>query len=237
MDVYEIYQDCLDGINKDNNGYLSVDLFNRLSWTAQLRLLDWLTGDVAGIVPPLFDTQKNRDWISDFIIAYPRQVENGKATKPSTYYLYQAGYKINGTINNDCDEDAEQEYTIVPNTTITLLDNSKFDLRVNTYIKSLKPTITNAICKVVGRDFVFNPADIGSIGIEYVRYPVRAKLVMKDDIVYNEEVYDSVNSIDFEWQEYARPILTWFIVDSFFNHTTNMIGKQMNAATPKLSRS
>lgn len=242
LNVYDIWLDCLDRINQDENGYMDVPKYNRYAQMGSTRLLDWLTGDVAGVLPPeAMNTQKNRDWISYFITKYPKQVENGVVTKPSDYYLYQTGYKINGTILNDkCDEeescDDSNEYTIVPNTSITLLDNSKFDLRVDTYIESLKPTVKNAVCKIVGNDFVFAPADLGSIAIEYVRYPTPAKLVMTDDLVFMDKVYDSAASIDFEWGEFARPLLVSFICQEYYNNTRDFQGFQMNQATKKLER-
>lgn len=242
IDSYEIYEDCLDRISQDENGTFTVGQFNRMSWIGQLRCIDWLSGSVEGNIPPeLANTQKNRDFISDFIVKYPKQVEGGKIVKPDDYYLYQTGYKINGVIDNTpCEGEEEPEdddaYTVVADTTITLLDVSKFNQRIDTYIEALKPTVNKAICKMVGKDIIFAPADLGSIAIEYIRYPKKAVLVMKNDEEYNEPVYDKEKSTPFEWGEYARPMLVSFICQEFYNNTRDSLGMQMNQATPKLSR-
>lgn len=233
MDVYEIYLDCEDRLNKDQGGYFSPDLFNRYSWLGQLRMMDWLSGDVSGVQPPAsFSTQKNRDWLSKFINKYPIVV-NGSVYKPKDYYIWDNAYTLNGTVQ-PCDED--EEPIEVKDNAITILDNSKFKLRIDTYIKRLKPTYKNPICKVIGDAIEFYPKDLGNVVVEYVRYPKKAELKMAIDTVYNEEVYDKGNSEDFEWDEFARPYLVWWICQEFILHTTDAERFQLQVATTKSAR-
>ncbi len=233
IDVYEVFQNANDRINEDEGGYMTVEQFNRYSWLGQLRFMDWLSGSVQGKLPPeAYVFQKSRDWISPFITIYEKQVENGKVTKPENYYKYESAVKKNGTIKNEVcgdEEDAdEDEYEIVPDTVITLLENSKFAVRLNTYIESLKPSVDNPIAKMVGKDFHFEPKDLGSVAIEYLRYPVRSELIMDEDPVYNDKVYNKAASTQFEWGEYARPMLVAFICQEFYNSTRDFSGVRLN---------
>lgn len=232
MNVIEIYQDCADQINPNENGMFTYALFNRWSWIAQLKLMDWLSGDVAAVQPPEpYLSQKNRDWLSDFVTPYSINVSNGSIDRPDDYYLFQDLYAINADI--DCDDNEEVEPVKSP---IDLLDNSKFNFRTKTFIKSLKPTMTRAIAKQVGKSFVFEPVDLGSVMLEYIRYPRKAYIATKIDTVHNQEVPDAANSVDFEWNEMSRPLLVWYIVDSFANRTRENALKQGNLITGKTTR-
>jgi hypothetical protein len=207
-------------------------LFNRWSWIAQLKLLDWLSGDVSAVQPPEpYLTQKNRDWLSDFVTSYPVNVSGGSIARPSDYYLYQDLYSLNA----DTDCDGNEEVTVIK-TPVTLLDNSKFNQRTKTWIKSLKPSLNKPIVKQVGTSFIFEPSDIGSVVLEYIRYPKKAFIGTKIDLVYQQQVPDTDNTIDFEWNEMSRPLLVWYIVDSFANRTRENALKQGNLITGKTTR-
>lgn len=229
----DIYKDVLDRINDNENGAMTNNQFNRYSWLGQLACLDWVSGDISGIVPPEpYRTQKNRDYLSPFIVPFPVQVVNGKITKPSDYYTWENAYLL-GNYNAteiECDEDVVADGC---NIAIELLSGDAFYNRCNTFIIGLKPSFLKPICKEVGNEFEFLPKDLGSITLEYIKYPIRSKRAVKLDSQYNEEVYDDTNSIGFDWPEFARPVLTWFIADLFFNYTREQAGKQFNAATGK----
>src|SRR6185503_6322327 len=93
--VYDIYLDVLDRVNQPENGLLTVDRYNRFSWIAQLNLIDWLSGDVSNQIPPEpYLSQKNKDWLSPFIVPYPVQVVNGLVAKPSDYYRFENSYLL-----------------------------------------------------------------------------------------------------------------------------------------------
>ena len=237
INVNEIYLDCLDLINSEENGVFTFPRFNRFSWIGQLRMIDWLSGDVSGNQPPQpYTTQKSKDWLSDFIVKYSKQVTGGFIDKPADYYQWDNGYKIGGALISDCDEDDDAVVSGECNIPIELLDGSKFYSRCNTDISELKPSFKKPICKMVGKTFQFLPADLGSVEIEYIRYPAKAVLKTKNDQTYNEPVYDSATSIDFEWPEFARNILVWFIVDAFANRTREQALKQFNTMSGKTPR-
>lgn len=234
ISAVETYQDCRDQISPQENGQFNYSLFNRFSWKAQLNLMDWLSGDVSGIVPPEpYLTQKNKDWLSPFIVPYPTNIINGSIVRPSDYYLYQDMYSLSQ--DEDCDDENDDTVSITK-TPVTILSNPKFNTRLNTYIRSLKPSVRKPIAKQVGRNFEFAPADLGSVVLEYVRYPKKAFIATKKDTVYNQLVPDLDNTIDFEWDENSRNVLVWYIVDAFSNRTRESALKQTNIISGKTTR-
>lgn len=232
--VNEIFQDCEDKISPAENGYFSFGRFNRFSWLGQLRLVDWISGSMSGQQPPEpYLTQKNKDWLSDFIVKISGNVTNGEFPKPDSYYQWDNAYKIGNKSGGDCDEDEPKATGC--NTPIELLDGQQFHGRCNTYIEELKPE-SKPICKMLGKKFIFLPEDLGPISIEYIRYPLRAVLNTVLDPVYNEEVYDPATSVDFEWPEFARELLVWFIVNSFADSVRERALKETNIVTGKTVR-
>lgn len=234
MNVNSIYLDCEDRISPAENGYLSFPRFNRFSWIAQLNLVDWLSGSLSGQQPPEpYLSQKNKDWLSELIVKVTGNIINGELTKPADYYQWDNGYKLGNKNDADCDEDAQPN--VGCNTPIEILDGPQFHERCNTNIEELKPE-NKPICKMLGKKFVFLPEDIGSIAIEYIRYPQRAVLGTKMDTTFNEEVYDPATSTDFEWPEFARGILVWFIVNAFSDSVRERALKETNLLTGKTPR-
>ena len=95
MNIYEVYQDCIDLINESENGQFSFARFNRYSWRAQLNFIDWLSGNLDGRTPPEpYLSAKNKDWLSPFITKYPKQVTNGIVPKPADYYGFENMYLL-----------------------------------------------------------------------------------------------------------------------------------------------
>ena len=70
IDIISVYNDLVnDGVTTAQRGRLSIASFNRMSRRAELRLINYLSGDVDGEVPPApWMTQKNKDWLSPFLI-------------------------------------------------------------------------------------------------------------------------------------------------------------------------
>lgn len=236
IEIKTIYEDvALDNVNTAENGNLSYAMFNRISRRAELRMIDFLSGDIENQKPPMpYTSQKDKDWLSPFIKAYPKQVMDGKITRPADYYGYENMYRVGKGISTDCKDDE-----VVPdgcNTPIELLDGSKFSKRCETFIEDLQPSFKKPIAKPIGRDFELLPADLGSITLEYVRYPKFGRIVMKLDTVRNDEIIDEPNSINYEWDEYARELLVYFITDTFAIHTRETALKQQNQATGKTVR-
>lgn len=235
LNVIEVYQDCLDRIAENENAHLSYLKFNRLSTLGELILIDWLTGDTAGIIPPEpWLTQKNKDWLSFLITKLPAQVQGSIITKPSDYYKYDNFYKLGSYAQADCEEDESQNDQC--NTPIEVLDGQQFYTRCRTYIEELKPSFEKPIAKFVGNTIEVFPKDLGSVTLEYIRYPKFGYIVTKKDDVYNQVVADQVKSVNYEWDERARGFLVWVITDLFANSTREQALKQFNQATGKTIR-
>jgi hypothetical protein len=237
ISAISVYDDVIkDSINKWESEYASIEMFNRLSKRAELAILDWLSGDVAGQLPPEpWVTQKNKDWLSPFIKRLPVSVDNGFITRPSDYYKYEDSYRLTKKVDDDCEEEDEviEADCDVP---ITLLDSDKFNQRCVTYIEGKKPSLLKPIGKIVGGQIELRPRDIGSATLQYIRYPIFAQIGKMVDPVYNDEVPDPNNTVDFEWDEWTRPALIYFITDYFANHTREQALKQFNQATGKSPR-
>lgn len=235
IDVITIWDDTTkDTINKWGSGYMSIDMFNRLSKRAELSIIDWLSGDVAGLQPPEpWSTQKNRDWLSPFITKSQQQVIKGYIERPPDYYLYDNFSRVGSTLVNDCDEEPDPDECDTP---ITVLAGDKFNQRCITYIKDKKPSYKKPIGKIAGELIEVRPKDLGVVTLEYVRYPKFAQLGKTFDTTYNEEVPDPNNSSNYEWGEWARPVLVWYITNYFADHTRERALKEFNNATGKTAR-
>ncbi len=231
LDIKTVYDDVVkDTANADQNGQLSYQMFSRLSRRAELRLLDYLSGGVENERLPIpWVSQKNKDWLSPLIKKYSTQVTNGIIDRPSDYYLYEDFYRLGSKANEDCDDD---EATDDCNTPIELLDGQQYYMRCRTFIEELKPSLDKPIAKLVGNKFEVLPKDLGSVELEYIKMPVFGSITGKIDPIYNDEVPDVV--VDYTWDERSRPLLIWFIVDEFSNHTREQGIKQFNqASNPK----
>jgi hypothetical protein len=237
LDVLSIYQDSArDNVNKDENGDFGYELFNRISRRAELRLIDWLTGDVAGVAPPTpYLTQKNKDWVAFLIKKHNAQFVGGEIDKPSDYYQWDNFYRIGGKVVSDCEE-PEEFPEDNPDIPIEILDGQQYNVRRKTFIDELKPSYTKPVSKLVGKKFEATPKDLGSVTLEYIRYPVFGKIVTKFDPVYNDDIADPAASTDYEWDEYARELLIWFITDTFTIHNREQALKQANLQTGKTVR-
>lgn len=232
LDIISVYEDVVkDAANADQNGQISYKSFTRFSRRAELDLLDWLSGGVGNNrIPIPWQSQKNKDWLTQFIAREPLSVTGGKATRPADYYKFESLYLLN-PIGGDCEDDEEGEYKESCEPSIDLLNTDQFNDRCATHIEELKPH-NKPISKQVGKDFYFAPKDVGAVALEYIRYPKFGSITGKDDPDHNQEVVDV--AVDYEWDEYARPFLIYLITDSFVNKTRERAGKEMNAAsTPK----
>lgn len=230
--ISEIYNDvALDNINTSSNGDMSFERFNRLSKRAELRMLDFLTADVEDLKPPTpYTSQKDKDWLSMYIEKKPVQVVDGKVTKPEGYYGWENSYLL-GSFNDTTTCDDAADIPIVGcNTPLEMLNGVQFYERCITYIEGLQPSFSKPICKIVGNEFEFLPKDLGSIVLEYYKYPAYGKIVPKMDDLYNVEVIDEDKSTNYQYEEWARELLVYFICESFGIHTReNAIQTQLKA--------
>lgn len=232
IEIKSLYEDVADDVELKQNGNLSFDRFNRFSRRAELKMIDWLTGkiDVPNLPQPYL-SQKNKDWVSPFIVKLDKNVTGGSIEVPDDYYLYEDLYRIGNQASTDCDDEDQPLVNEKKNPIITMMESAAFNMRANTYIEEQKPSLKNAIAKRTGKEIEFRPVDIGSITLEYVRYPLFGEIVSKMDDVYHEEVIDEAASTNYEWGEYARGMLVWFIVDMCANNTSQQSLKQNNLAS------
>lgn len=232
LDVISVYNDITkDSANTSQNGDLSYEMFSRMSKRAELRLIDWLTGDVSNERMPIpYVSQKNKDWLSPFIDKYVTNVTNGRVTRPGNYYQYENFFRNGSKVSDNCEQGDDDDEC---NTPITILDGDEFNDRCLSYVEGIKPSIYKPITKLVGNQFELAPKDIGTVTLEYIRYPKFASIVSRIDEEFNDEVPDIV--VDYEWNENSREILIWFILDTYANHTRENALKQFNqVSNPKL---
>lgn len=230
-----VYQDIIDNLNVETNGQFSIPMFNRYSRRAELSIIDWITGSILGNQPPEpYLTQKNKDILAPFIKKFPTHAVGGRISRPADYYGYENMFGMgNYQTTTECDDEDDDTQQSQCNTPIVLLDGAQFNVRCRTYIEGQEPSFKEPIVKEIGKEFEFEPKDIGSVTLEYYRYPVFANIVPKIDPQYNDEVPDEALTTNYEWDEKARPLLIWFITDMFANRTSNQSMKQFNQATSK----
>lgn len=216
--VSEIYDDvALDCVNSYENGELSYSMFNRLSKRAELRMLNYLSGDIENIKPPMpYNNQLLKDILAPFIEKYFAQVLGGIITRPKDYYSFDSMVLLGDyAVQSNCDDD-NTDVVQGCNTTIYVLSSDVFDMRCKTYIEGLSPSFKKPITKQVGRNFEFMPVDIGSVVLQYIRYPKFAKIVVSPNRdVYNNEVIDEALCIDYEYDEFAREMLIFWITQEY----------------------
>lgn len=199
-------------------------------------MLDFLSGDIENQKAPLpYISQKDKDWLSEYIKTLPKQVVDGKISKPSDYYGFE-NMVVLGNYNSNVDCENEEEKKEECNIPIELLDGDKYTERCRTYIEGLQPSFTKPIAKEVGNTFAFNPSDLGSVALEYIAYPVYGKIVSKLDVEYNVQVIDEDKSINYQYSEWARELLIYFITQSFGIGTRENAIQQQLQSTGKLVR-
>lgn len=209
MDIISVYNDYLDRTGAEQNGGTSIAKFNRYSKLAELRLEDYLSGDISGVTPPEpYTTEKLRDFLSTMLRSDTMQVQDGSFTKPDDYYKFDSSSIIGSYKDELC---GEEVLITGEDTPIEILDGPQFTMRSQTYIKSLRPSAKKPIGKMVGDTIETLPADLGSVKLYYIRYPVFGEIKVKIDSVYMDEVPDPATSINYQWKESCRNLLLYFI--------------------------
>ena len=61
--------------------------------------------------------------------------------------------------------------------------------------------------------FYFFPKQLGQVNLEYIKYPTAGHVQSTIDPMTMDEVVTNVS--DFEWPEFARELIVWFIVDGY----------------------
>ncbi len=213
MDIIEVYNDVLDRTAAEQNGTIGISKFNRYSKLAELRMLDYLSGDLSGVTPPEpYTTEKLRDFLSTMLKSESVQVQNGSFTKPDDYYKFDSSAIIGSYKDDLC---GEEVFISGDDTPIEILDGSQFNMRSQTYIKSLRPSAKKPIGRMVGDTIQTLPKDLGSVKLYYIRYPVFGDIKVKIDPIYNDEIPDPDNSTDYQWKESCRNLLVYFICQQY----------------------
>lgn len=228
LSITSIYEDVIDTVKQEQNGTITFLEFNRKSRLAELRLLDYISGDISGQQPPEpYTTQKVYDFLTPFLKETTANISDGKLIVPSDYYLFEEMFIIGSY--KDKDECGKDRVVSNENTPIELLDSSAFEMRKKTYISSLKPSIAKPIAKKVGKYFYFAPTDLGPITLVFKRYPVFGEIKTMVDPVYNDVVPNPATSVNYEWDEKARGMLIWFIAQRYgVSNRENALTEQLN---------
>lgn len=235
--VKEIYDAVAkDSVNSAENGDLSFEKFNRLSKAAEIRILDYISGDIENLRPPApYTSQKVKDHLSFLITPFPKAVSEGKIIKPIDFYGFENISMVGDFSNPEkCGEGEEGKEKC--NTPIELVDGKEFTKRCKSYIKRKRPSFTRPIAKMVGDTFEFSPKDIGNVVLEYIRYPKFARIVSKKDEEYNDVVVDEKLSTNYEYGEWATELLKYFITRGFATGTREDSVLQHTQITGKLVR-
>lgn len=234
MEIISLYNDVLDRTATEQNGSLTISKFNRFSRLGELRLLEYLSGDLEGIRPPEpYSTQKLRDFLTPFIVPDTKQVENGTSPLPDNYYKFENLSMIGDYRDEVCGKDV---LISNGNTPIEVLDAQQFDSRCQTFIKRLQPSDKKPIAKMEDGGFQYKPSDLGSVKLEYVRYPIFGQIEMMVDNVYFDEVPNPATSIDYEWGDGCRNLLLFFIVQQYPISTREKALVEQNELVGKSSR-
>lgn len=210
INAVELYNAVHDKVKSEENGSLSILSYNIKSKSAEIKLLDYLTGDLEGMKPPEpYNNQKLRDALQLFVATDTKQITGNGSPVPDNYYRFQNLNVIGSYLDvNDC---GEEVMVSKGDTVIELLGSQQFDKRCLTKIKDLRPSMKKPIAKISNNSFQYKPIDLGSVKLEYVRYPIFGQIKVKYDALYNEDVPDEINSINYEWPMYAFNLLVWFI--------------------------
>lgn len=227
IDPIELYQDAArDDSNKSENGYLSYEMFNRYLRRAEIMLLKFLTGDVvmAQDFPIPYNTQKCKDYLRKFIT---KHTANNSFELPKDYFYWDNLEKIGDFKSQDCETD---KIDVVENcnTPISILDGHVFNQRCRSYISGLKPSQGSPIAKIVDNKVVTAPKELGSMKLEYIRYPKFGRIEVMDDPIHYDVVPDPDKTVKCEWDEWAREGLVWMIVNLFSKHTREKALREFN---------
>lgn len=211
--------------NVSESGHITTENFNNWLERTEINILRFLTGDLvdAKDFPMPYDKQKCKDYLKNFITSAKA---NNVIPIPTDYYYWDNLYKL-GTFNDtNCepkDDDFEQ-----CNTPIEILDGQQFNTRCKSFVAGIKPSQGSPIAKIIDNKIVTAPKEVGSMCLEYIRYPKFGKLVISTNNQFKEEEVDVLASTDLEWDVWAKEYLINGIVNLFSKHTRERALKEFN---------
>lgn len=211
--VNELNEKTVAKASTEENGLLTAQLFNSYMKLAELDIMDWLTGDGKQAPAPIL-TQKRMDWLRPFIVRSSKNFKNVLPV-PADYYGYKAARSVSLTGN--------KKFIA----RVDLLNSDAVADIVGSAIEGLKPSLANVKAEIIGKEFQLYPEQMeGQIDLVYYRYPKFGVFGVKNDPVYNSEVYDAATSTDLEWDEALIPYFVWRI--NFYYNERNREGNQNN---------
>lgn len=223
--------DIWEGVNADINigesGQLTKENFTIWLNRTQLNLLRFLTGDlVDNIVFPMpYEKQKCKDYLKQFIT---RKLFNNNITIPENYYQWDNLYKLGKVLSDTDCENEDYKIDESCDKQIPILDGQQFKSRCDNWIDEMQPTNGSPICKIVDNKIETEPKDVGSMCLEYIRYPKDVTLVMTTDPNTGEEIVDDVASGSLEWDKWATEYLIWGVVNYHSKRTREQALKVIN---------
>jgi hypothetical protein len=222
--------DIWDAVNDDisiaESGQLSETSFNIRLKRTQINLLRFLTGDLVDnqLFPIPYKKQKLKDYLKDFIV----RPFNNSFELPEDYYNWDNLYKLGRVLSDDdCNVD-DIEIDDSCDTKIELLDGQQFNERCSSWIKELRPSEGEPIGKIVDNRVETLPKDVGTMALEYIRYPKDAEIKLIIDPNTNDEIVDVNASGEVEWGKWALEYLVWGIVNYHSKKTREGALKQFN---------
>jgi hypothetical protein len=188
MNINTIYKLILDILNKNQQGDLTPEQFNRYINQAQRNYLDYLLGEYQKYMPTrpfasveFSGNERIRQSIAPLIygaILSPNS-STGISPTPSDYEYIDAMWGVYGHYN------------------IRFIQQDRLD---SYYHSSIDPIATNPVYLINHEGFQFYPENIGQTRLSYVRTPPTIKWAFVEDL-RGRPIYDPLNSIDPVWSE------------------------------------
>ncbi len=259
-DAYEVYQEVLSKVNKEENGYLPADLFNTYAREADRYVFNDYVARLQNPQSAAAEKQKIEDRLAPFDVQAIQPATGGIFLIPDdAAYFRSARIKDDGgasvvklyalnAILCEADEDPtinvadikRQIDDLANNNSmvgVDLLDHDQLGKRLTSYVPGKKPSLKKPVMERVTvngkRGFQVYPAESLSVFFNYYRRPAYPKLVMTPNRITKELVYDLSKSTGFEWEEEAMGDVVTKIETSFATYIREGGLFQMAAAEQK----
>lgn len=188
MNIDEAYNFVLDIVHKNQNGQIKPVTFNRFAKMAQQEEYETL-------LPTFESTQKLIKDLSPFIVKKTISIDaQGKGNKPSDFYYIANALKKSYINPLHCG---------TKGTTITngvdFVDVNQLSDRLGSNIDGIRPNLYYPIAVEFDSYFEFYPTNLGQAELWYLRKPIDPKWAFT--IQSGRAVYDSANSVNFEFPE------------------------------------
>lgn len=238
IDAYELYRDTLDQVNKEEAGYLNVQLFNRMANAQQLQLFKKLKAELEDPAAAREIKQINADLLFPFISSQINVAAGGVFARPADYEFFSAlranfdgGQRIimlNHLYSLLCEaetdptifvDDIQEQIDEIINAPewveVQILAHDRVARRQQSYIKGKRPWRGKPIAEQIANAFQLLPKNSASVQLIYYRKPADGRVTMRIDTRTNDEVYDPLNSDPWEWTQGGKGLLVGRIAQFF----------------------